>query len=104
MYELKYTGAQGEDIVLDIELTDETETTLTGNVFEFVVWDSSKTVIHRQADAQITRVTDALRLNIPRATTLNLDVDRYPMNLWMTMDGIKTQVAFGELAISEGQS
>lgn len=104
MYELKYTGAQGEDIALDIEVTDENDATLTANVFEFVVWDNSKTVLHRQTDTQITRVTDALRLSIPKETTLNLDVGRYPLNLWMTMGGIKTQVAFGELAISEGKS
>lgn len=104
MYELKYTGAQSEDIVLDIEITDENDATLTANVFEFVVWDAAKTVLHRQTDAQITRVTDALRLSVPKETTLNLDVGRYPLNLWMTMDGIKTQVAFGELTISEGQS
>lgn len=103
MEELNIIGAQGENIVADVTVEDDAGTDLTGNVFELVIWkDGYREVVHRQTDAQLTRVTNALRINIPTTTTTNLCVARYPMNLWMTAGGIKSQVAFGYLTITEG--
>lgn len=103
MEELFINGAQAEDIVFDLEVEDDAGADLTGNVFEFVVYErGTNTTVHRQTDAQLTRFSGALRLNIPRTTTATLGVGRYPLNLWMTAAGIKSQVAYGELTITEG--
>lgn len=102
--ELSFTFAAGEDATFDVEVEDEAGADLSANVFEYRIFDSCKAAVFSLADAGMTRVTGALRIVIPRATTAIMQPGAvYSHNLWMIDGTFRRQIAAGPVVVLEGQ-
>lgn len=102
-FDFNFVFATGEDATFEIEIDDEDGVDLTGNSFEYCLYDASGATILLLANAAITRVTGALLIVIPRTTTASMTPGaRYSHNLWM-MDGTyRRQVGAGSVTVTEG--
>jgi hypothetical protein len=102
-FDFSFGFATGEDATVEIEVTDDGGADLTGNSFEYCLYDASGATIRLLANAAIPRNSGALLIVIPRTVTSGMIPGaRYSHNLWM-MDGTyRRQVGSGSVTVVEG--
>ena len=104
MYEQDFIVARGADLVQEIEITDENDASLTGETFEYAIFDrESDEQLFSLANAALTRVgTDAIRVVVPRATTSGFAIERHRHVLWMTRNTYREAIMGGHVVVQRG--
>jgi hypothetical protein len=103
-FDFSFGFATGEDATFEIEVTDDDGTDLTGNSFEYCLYDANDTTILLLADAAMPRNSGALLIVIPRANTSSMTAGaRYSHNLWMMDGAYRRQVGAGSVTVTEGK-
>lgn len=99
-----FVFATGEDATFEIEITDDDDADLTGNSFEYCLYDASGATILLLANAAMPRNSGALLIVIPRAVTSGMIPGaQYSHNLWMMDGAYRRQVGAGSVTVVEGK-
>jgi hypothetical protein len=103
-FDFSFVFATGEDFPSELELTDDDDADVTGNSFEYCLYDASGATIHLLANSEMPRNSGALLIVIPRTVTSGMTPGvRYYHNLWMMDGAYRRQVGAGSVTVVEGK-
>lgn len=103
-FDFSFVFATGEDATFEIEVQDDDGVDLTGNSFEYCLYDANDTTILLLANAAMPRNSGALLIVVPRTTTAGMSAGaQYTHNLWMIDGAYRRQVGAGSVTVTEGK-
>jgi hypothetical protein len=103
-FDFSFVFATGEDATFEIEIQDDDGVDLTGNSFEYCLYDASGATIHSLTNAAMPRNSGGLLIVIPRSVTSGMTPGaRYYHNLWMMDGAYRRQVGAGSVTVTEGK-
>jgi hypothetical protein len=103
-FEISFVFATGEDAAFEIEIDDEAGTDLSGNSFEYCLYDGAGLTVFSLSNGSIPRSTGAIVIVIPRATTSGMSVGAaYSHSLWMMDGSYRRLVGSGSVTVTQGR-
>jgi hypothetical protein len=103
-FEFSFVFATGEDFPAELELTGDDDADVTGNSFEYCLYDASGATIHSLLNAAMPRNSGGILIVIPRSVTSGMTPGaRYSHNLWMMDGSYRRQVGAGSVTVIEGK-